>query len=280
MKLRISVLCAATSMVAGMLSPSFASAMPVDKLLTINVFQVCDDFGANCASTGPVGNAYYAAETNRIWEQAGIGIVFSSTVTQINQSKYLNLYDTQDIGLGHYTFDNLASSYGTLGQVASGPIDMFLINEYDGAYGVGWYGTGGASAGGLVMSMSTISSFDCGGDPGCTGRIDTLAHEIGHNFGLVVENGAYSLPGDTSHSTDNNQLMGPGQTRNVPTTIADINPNGLGLDQLSSDQIALARTSLLLTSVSPVPEPERYAMMLAGLGVMGCVSRRKKRRAV
>ncbi|WP_442777161.1 PEP-CTERM sorting domain-containing protein [Sphaerotilus montanus] len=257
-----------------MVSPGLASAMTVDKQLTINVFQVCDDFGGNCASTGPAGNAYYAAETNKIWEQAGISVVFSSTVTQINQSKYLNLYDTQDISQSHYTFGDLAAAYGTGGPVSSGPIDMFLINDYEGAYGVGWYGTGG-----LVMSMSTISSFDCSGAAGCTGRIDTLAHEIGHNFGLVAVGSPYSLTGDTAHSTDNNQLMGPGQTRNVPTTIADINPSGLGLDQLSADQIALARTSLLLTDVSPVPEPEGYAMMLAGLGVMGFVSRRKQRRA-
>ncbi len=33
---------------------------------------------------------------------------------------------------------------------------------------------------------------------------------------------------------------------------------------------------MLLTSVSAVPEPETYAMLLAGLCVMGAVVRRRK----
>ena len=35
-------------------------------------------------------------------------------------------------------------------------------------------------------------------------------------------------------------------------------------------------TSAQLISVTSVPEPETYAMLLAGLGVMGAVARRRK----
>jgi hypothetical protein len=38
-------------------------------------------------------------------------------------------------------------------------------------------------------------------------------------------------------------------------------------------------TALPFASVSPVPEPETYAMMLSGLGLIGFVGRRKKQKA-
>jgi PEP-CTERM motif len=31
-----------------------------------------------------------------------------------------------------------------------------------------------------------------------------------------------------------------------------------------------------ISAVTPVPEPETYAMMLAGLGLMGTIARRRK----
>ena len=49
-----------------------ASAAPITKTITVQVYQFCDDAGLNCASTGPAGNAYFAAETNKIWNQASM----------------------------------------------------------------------------------------------------------------------------------------------------------------------------------------------------------------
>lgn len=45
----------------------------------------------------------------------------------------------------------------------------------------------------------------------------------------------------------------------------------------SADLAVLFRTAV---SVSPVPEPESYAMMLAGLGLLGFMARRRTRRVV
>jgi hypothetical protein len=42
---------------------------------------------------------------------------------------------------------------------------------------------------------------------------------------------------------------------------------------------AMGTTDLVRLSVAPIPEPEIYAMMLAGLGVLGFVARRKKLQA-
>ena len=244
-----------------------ASAMAIDKTVNINVYQVCSDGGANCASLGPTGNQYYAAETNKIWAQAGISVTFTFKQQLLNSSFY-NLNDSTP----GVTFNDLYDSVfgvGTAGTVTN-RVDMFMINDYDGAYGVGYSGFGG-----LVMSMKTISEFDCGGASGCTGRVDTLAHELGHNFGLVPDTFVdYAGSADPGHSNLTNTLMAGGGVRLVPTTAADIAPDGLGLDLLPQTHIDFARNSTLL---SPIPEASTAAML--GLGLLGLGVLRRRRAA-
>lgn len=252
-----------------------ATAMPIDLTLDISVYQLCDDSGLSCAATGPAGDAYFTAATNKIWAQAGISVSFTF-VQQIFDSQFYDVYD----GIAGRSFADLHASYGT-GGPSTESVDMFLVNDYftpsgDEAYGAGWYGTNGQSQGGLVMGMSAIMDFDCGGAPGCTGRIDTLAHELGHNFGLVAPWDPDWDPNDPGHSTDPFQLMAPGYLRFVPTTLDDITPDGWGFSQLTVHQIELARNSTLLSPVSAVPEPGPYMMLLAGLGVVGWVARRRR----
>jgi hypothetical protein len=52
--------------------------------------------------------------------------------------------------------------------------------------------------------------------------------------------------------------------------------NVLGLSSSASLATGGPETYFVLgATVSPVPEPESYAMMLAGLGLMGFIARRK-----
>lgn len=262
MKAHIFRTVVAAAAVSAALLPSMASAAPITKTVNVSVYQLCDDDGLNCAAKGPAGNDYFAESTNKIWEQAGISVTFSF-ISQIRSTAFLDLDD-----IAGDDFAALHAGYGT-GGPSNTSVDMFLINTFAGAYGVGWSGQGG-----LLMSMQTIMDFDCGGELDCTGRIDTLAHELGHNFGLVPD--SWPDADGTGHwgemTGNDDKLMAGGAYRWVPTTVLDIYPSGLGYSKLTADEIALARMSSLL---HPVPEPSAYAMMLAGLIGIGVIRRRR-----
>ena len=49
-----------------------------------------------------------------------------------------------------------------------------------------------------------------------------------------------------------------------------------GIDFYSSEYATLADRPLLSVEIVPVPEPETYALMLAGLGLVGAMARRRK----
>lgn len=245
---------AATAMLHGV----SAQAMPIDKTLTINVYRICDDAGANCAADGSassVGGQYFANSTNAIWAQAGISVNYAFKGF-VNNSNFMNIDDAVS-----------TRSFRTLSETVTGyyastsVVDMFLVHTVAGAYGEGWWGRGG-----LVMAMDTIMGYSS------VGRIDTMAHELGHNFGLAdPTDPEYSSGG---HSNNPNELMASGGIRLVPQTLGNIAPNGTNYDQLSAVQIALARNSSLL---QPVPEPETWALMAGGLGLLGFMRRRAQR---
>ncbi len=244
--------------IMAILLPMAASAEPITEFLTIQVYQVCDNTGANCASTGPAGDPYFEAETDLIWSQAGIGVGFNIAGT-IDSTLFSTIDDTA--GSGH-TFEDLDDLEGG---PSSTTVDMFLVHDVDSnsAYGEGWMG-----AGGLVINMDLVMAFNGG-----LGRIDTIAHELGHNLGLVPP----SLGGDSGGHSDSshpNYLMASGGWRNVPATMADINPNGSQLDQIPQDQADYARQSSLLSD--SVPEPAGMPILGSGLVAVGLILRRRK----
>jgi hypothetical protein len=56
-------------------------------------------------------------------------------------------------------------------------------------------------------------------------------------------------------------------------------PNGTnGVDFVSSEQLPIELRPLLTVEVAPVPEPETYALLLAGLTLIGAAQRRGKRK--
>jgi len=75
----------------------------------------------------------------------------------------------------------------------------------------------------------------------------------------------------------------PGPTAPVVTTVTYTGPTGTFAFDLVYGECcgapAVLATSLPLQAAPAVPEPETYAMLLAGLGLMGFVARRRKQRA-
>jgi len=106
-------------------------------------------------------------------------------------------------------------------------------------------------------------SFDSG-----LGRIDTIAHELGHDLGL---------PDCTLCDADN--LEAAGSFRDIPLSVNDIYPDGADYDQLTAAQIQTADSSAFLTQSSQTDAPEPGTLLLALSGVLGLWLRARRTKA-
>lgn len=228
---------------------SAASAMPIDKRLVVTVRTVCNDVGEDCSFQGPLGDLFYEIEGDKIWAQAGIDLEFILD-RNVNSTELLHgpaggLADFTDPLVGPGTTMYLTSS---------------LLCAHCTLYGAAWLG-----AGGLVINMDAVSTFASG-----VGRIDTIAHELGHNLGLYAGPGAVD-----GHDNGNPHfLMASGEVRDIPASLSHICPDPSAaacLDFLTPAHIATARASVLLI---PVPEPAAWILLLLGAAVVPGAARR------
>jgi hypothetical protein len=99
-------------------------------------------------------------------------------------------------------------------------------------------------------------------------------------------NGFWARAGGGAFTAIAHGFVGSTETFTQSFTVSDVYQqftfNFLGIDTLTiTDQATnLLVDDILVNAVGPVPEPETYAMMLAGLGLLGVVARRRKRQSV
>lgn len=173
-------------------------ASAIKKYINIQPIEICDNLGERCA-----GTPLFATETKAIWEKAGVDVNFLPT-RQLNDSLFLISTETAiDYGL-----------FSGAPRTGLNP-DPKTINVWFAQdllyYGGTRFGRGSIGGNKLVLNSSAISSFNDG-----KGRIDTLAHELGHNLGLL-------------HHHDGDHLLAAGDRRQSPESLLDITTNQTSL---------------------------------------------------
>lgn len=224
-------------LLAGLCFGVVASLAPPVNAANINILpvKICDDAGANCANNT---NQLFLAATNKIWAQAGLTFnYFDFTTTK--SSEYLNLDNQAEVDALFLAAPGVAANPLT--------ITMWFVATHFDAFGE----VNAIPGNKIVIADSVFTS----------GRLDTIAHEVGHLLGL--------LHNDPGVNTD--FLMRAGADRVTPTVIGDITPDGTKLDKLTAAQIATA-----LADPKVVPEPATFVTMLGGFGMLALVIRRGK----
>jgi hypothetical protein len=221
---------------------SFAIPRPLSAgIVYVQPIQVCDDDGANCANSA---EELFSAATNKIWAQAGITIDFLSFTTL--DSTALQIINTA-ADLNSLFTDASANASATV-------ISMWFVKTINNCGGDPAYGCATLSGNRIAIDDDTFS-FNSG-----AGRIDTIAHEIGHSLGLGHCNeGGGTCGGD---------FLMNGGGRTIPGGLGDITPDGAKLDKLSAGEITTAQAS-------PLNTPEPGTVTLAALGVIAFTFRRR-----
>lgn len=254
------------------LAPVAARAVPITEYISIQPIDVCAGAAGTTTGCAPINNSnqnYATAPqgavgfidqatkiniTDAIWAQAGISVTFEPAVQYPNAGNFETI---QVASCAVNGTDCMSPQFQALSQqpgIAGNPpptlpptpplstnpttINMFFINQLQPPssqpgtlYGLSWIGNNG-----VAISSNTLLGFGP--------RVDTLAHEIGHDL-------------DLDHATFGagaaNNLMTAGNVRTEPTGTAN------ALAQLTAgtaDQLLSAQQAQTLLSgfLSPIPD--------------------------
>jgi hypothetical protein len=104
----------------------------------------------------------------------------------------------------------------------------------------------------------------------------TFSNNVYHDVFLTNNNGTAKFYLDGSvQATATTHVMDIDSNNRMSFFLDNV--VGGGQREYSSGSVALIRIYNEALNAPPIPEPETYAMMLAGLGVIGFLARRKKK---
>lgn len=193
--------------------------------VNVQIINVCDEVGNNCALSSPGASiSYNPVAIQNIFNQAGVSVRLLAPV-QFNSSAYLNPAVIDDPANGYQTGNPvdpahlLLSLPGHRQNTNANVLNVFLVNSLPHTtalngqmvpagqlYGLGLQNANGAIATTGIFLTGTPGVYSVAG-------LDNIAHELGHNLGLLHVDG-------TADSSPYNLLQG--QNRFVPNTLCGI----------------------------------------------------------
>jgi hypothetical protein len=158
-------------------------------------------------------------------------------------------------------------TYNNLGYAIDGFVFNYTMDNIDISPSATWYGTGPAHSG----SFAALNNW------GGTGELSLLGGGT-FSFQNLWLKGWY---GDIN-SVSVTGYLGGNEVGSVSGSLSNGWGNYVG-NFSSIDKLAIVTSGIFLvddisvnSTMAPVPEPETYAMLMAGLGLLGAVTRRRK----
>lgn len=225
-----------------------AGAVPIDRYVTVQPIQVCDNAGANCAAM-PLNETI----ADKVFGQAGLDVIVLPTV-RYNNSTFTttSVDDFNPTRIDEWRALLRGPGHGQSSN--STTINAFFVGRVVDSASADIRGVSFINGNGIVISGSQAVA-------------DTFTHELGHNFGLDHLTFGNS-PQDPKNS------MSDGGIRIKPLSAADVTPDGQQLDRLQQQQIDKVRSPLFSVGLAnatatgsgaaPAGEFERFLIRMSG----------------
>lgn len=252
--------------------PQVAAALAAASLIGGNANALVLDQGATAAaapSTGAMGNL------GTLLQFVSKDIATASFAGEARAA----VYDGPEAGVNldfYYQFTNHGGSNDAIARIAAGGFGDTSVNVFQSAGPWGGFVEGTAPAGTVEMSNDGTIAFNFGSGIASgltswimqvrTGATSFVAGSMG-----IIDGTATVAPAFTP--VFGGSLPGSGGTGGGSTDGGTGGSTGGGIGGGTGGGIGGG-----LPPVEQIPEPETYALMLAGLGLLGIVARRRSRR--